>query len=86
MAEIYGKPVKVSRRNGSGSATEKGERRRREILGLLEFDSLSTRELAAELGMTKDGILHHMHLLEGSDMVGRERNGRSVTWRRVRRS
>lgn len=85
LAKIYGKSVRVPRRNGPGSAKVRGERRRREILDLLEFGGLTTRELADKLGMTRDGILHQTHILEEkTGEVEREKDGHSVTWRRVR--
>jgi len=62
----------------------KGERRRREILSLLEFGGLTTTELAAELEMTREGVLYQMHILERIDGVEREKDGYSITWRKVR--
>lgn len=84
LAEIYEKSVRVPKRKGPGGAKARGERRRCEILDLLKFGSLTTRELATEFGVSRDNILHHAHMLEKSGDVEREKDGHSVTWRKVR--
>lgn len=84
LTEIYGKPVKIPRRKGPGSAKARGERRRCEMLDLLEFGGLTTRELANKFKVSRDNILHHAHILEKAGDVERKKNGRSVTWRRVK--
>ena len=82
LAENYGRPVKIPRRNGRGSAKAQGERRRRQILDMLEFGSLTTKEIATALKMTREGILYQAHLLEGTGDVERERDGHSILWQK----
>ena len=53
---------------------------RRDILILLQKDSLSAGEIAAEFTISKASMSHHFGLLKAADLVRTERRGQKIVY------